>query len=1324
MPNLSYLLVHMYPMELYLLMLTPTPNPLRVSLLDKPQVSFSKLRLVIPPLGEPLSTLHKEGSVTPFVCWIENYPLPNGLKMPSYVGSYDGKGDPDNFLHLFEGAIHMQIWLMLMACHIQQKRFTKTHLAVHSIKQRKGESVRAFATRIRTLVKHLSTDLPSTYKGLMEKTYTWIEAREVATNGAPNDQRYNFERSRNPHGTTAGDIKVEAGSPLIGDLITDFSLAYLKVQEIFSPQKRRKLAQRTIYLKAPPSKEGKSHSSPPTVMKGSNSSAPVIIKAKIFGREVGRVHMDSGRSCEVIYEQCLLKLKPSVQASKVDLQVLLVGFSGKKSWAIGEVLLEITIGEAPLSRSETLNFIIVRSNSLYNMLLGGTSKQKMGMVVFTIHGAVKFHTTQGIRTMFSTHESDKIGEGANKFRETSPANIEGVLNCTDVEEKIIVNSKYLEQTITIGKQLPEHFKERTITVNRKPFKTEHKLNKYSHIKPIKQKRRSLGPEGRDIMGGRASDMGSQPSHARVPLGILPKVLPGRLQRLPSDPNGRRRRGQDIILLLPKDAHRFKKRRSNVSKTSRQESISATLFARREEGHVPIYFVSRVLQGAKLNYPALEKLILALVYTVRRLRRYFQAYTVAILTNSPIKQAPTNPEKSGGESNKEMPKDFLIEVPPEDNRNKVGRKTDTKLEETKPSCEWKLYIDEASSSDGSAVGLMLINLKCKEYTYALRFKFVTTNNEAEYEALLAGLRIVQEMEIVNLTIFVDSQLLEYTIEHIRRNQNKKADALSKLASMTFEHLTKEVLVEARRSIEEKEVLQVETKEEESWMTPIHEYLLSGLLAEDSKESRKVKIKAPQYKLIRGIVYKKSFYTPWLRCIAPPKTDKVIKEIHEDCEKSKEQSAVRKIAEIGAIAAKNAWPFSHWGVSIIGPLPTAPKGLKFLAIAIKHSTKWIEAKPLTIVLWIHRALPRNNQKETPFRLTYGFEAIILSVESNVAKDDRGRLKEVTKRKESKEVALIEEAYYQNKLCMYHNKKSNHSTHKVGDFVLLLQNNKENPQSITLRNFDLEDMEFEYANSNTTAKLPILKLGEYEIWVIRIKQYFQIQDYALWDVIENGFRRLSVGLQSSSIPVTAEKRTNKKNDVKARGLLLMALPNEHQLAFNQYPNAKSMSATIEIRFGESLDSIFNRLQKIMNKPEVETISIDDLYNNFKIIEQKVKKYVGTSSGAQNIAFMTALSTSSTNDANTACPQVSTASPNVNVVNDLEAMDLKWKLSLLSARPKMYYQWTSKKIFINANDTAGYDKTKVECYNCHKLGYFSKECRAPRSKDGQFRNQDNTRK
>ncbi|GKA16279.1 reverse transcriptase domain-containing protein [Tanacetum coccineum] len=493
-------------------------------------------------------------------------------------------------------------------------------------------------------------------------------------------------------------------------------------------------------------------------------------------------------------------------------------------------------------------------------------------------------------------------------------------------------------------------------------------------------------------------------------------------------------------------------------TASTESISAALFAKREEEQVPIYFVSRVLNGAELNYPGLEKLILALVHAARRLQRYFQAHMITVLTNSPIKQTLSKPEKLGRVAKWEIelgehdivfpergdvtPKDFLIEVPLEDNKKEAEKKEDTKPTKTELSSEWKLFTDGAASSNGSCVGLMLIDPEGKEYTYALRFGFETTNNEAEYKALLVGLQISQEMEITSLAIFVDSQLL-----------------------------VNQIKVLPKRSIEEKEILQVETKEGESWMSPIHEYLVSGLLSEDPKESRKIRVKAPQYKLIRGNLYRRSFYTLWILCVASPQTNDIIKEVHEgsygfnveprsmvvritkqgyywplmhrdaanvlqDYKKCKEQSAIRKVVESSAITAKSKWPFSHWGVNILGPFPTAPGGFKFLAIAIEHSTKWVEAKPLTVINI--RTLLRNSQKDIPFSLTYGSEAIIPISKNDVAKGDRGRIKEVDKRRGSKEIASIEEAYYLSKLRRHHNKRSSHSIYKIGDFVLLLQNN----------------------------------------------------------------------------------------------------------------------------------------------------------------------------------------------------------------------------------------------------------------------------------------------
>nr|GEV72596.1 putative ribonuclease H-like domain-containing protein [Tanacetum cinerariifolium] len=191
--------------------------------------------------------------------------------------------------------------------------------------------------------------------------------------------------------------------------------------------------------------------------------------------------------------------------------------------------------------------------------------------------------------------------------------------------------------------------------------------------------------------------------------------------------------------------------------------------------------------------------------------------------------------------------------------------------------------------------------------------------------------------------------------------------------------------------------------------------------------------------------------------------------------------------------------------------------------------------------------------------------------------------------------------------------------------------------------------------------------------------------------------------SAPETAKEKTSKKNDVKARSLLLMALPNEHQLTFSQYNDVKTMFAAIEKQFGhnEATKKTQKTLSKQqyenfnasstdlppewnthivvwMNKDDIETISIDDLYNNFKIVEQDVKKSIGTSTA----------STVSPN-VNTASPQVSTDILTDNVVydfmvenpngsnllqqdlkqiyeDDLEAMDLRWQLSLLSMRAK----------------------------------------------------------
>nr|GEZ37753.1 hypothetical protein [Tanacetum cinerariifolium] len=313
-------------------------------------------------------------------------------------------------------------------------------------------------------------------------------------------------------------------------------------------------------------------------------------------------------------------------------------------------------------------------------------------------------------------------------------------------------------------------------------------------------------------------------------------------------------------------------------------------------------------------------------------------------------------------------------------------------------------------------------------------------------------------------------------------------------------------------------------------------------------------------------------------------------------------------------------------------------------------------------------------------------------------------------------------------------------------------------------------------SAAKLPILNPNEFDLWKMRIEQFFLMTDYSLWEVILNDDSlvptRLVEGVAQPVAPTIVKQKLARKNELKARGTLLMALPDKHQLKFNSHKDVKSLMEQFENFSGsnsESLDQIHDRLQKLLsqleihevslsqedanlkflrslpsewkthtliwrNKTDLEDKSLNDLFNSLKIYESEVKHSSSQGSDSQNLAFVSTTQADSTNDSVSVVVSVfavgaklSTSTlPNVDSLSNtviysfftsqssspqLDNEDLK-QIDADDLK-EMDLKWQMAMLTMRARkflQKTGFDMANVECYKCHRKGHFARECRSPK--------------
>ncbi|GKV27692.1 hypothetical protein SLEP1_g36830 [Rubroshorea leprosula] len=687
---------------------------------------------------------------------------------------------------------------------------------------------------------------------------------------------------------------------------------------------------------------------------------PLVTSVIINNCEVQRALIDTGSAPDIMYYHCFesLGLDPAL-LQKYDGPIY--GFNNQPVPVEGMLRLNVAFGSGRTYVTPSVRFLVVRMPSSFNLVIGRPTLTEIRAIVSPPHLCMKFPTPMGIATLRGNQEAARhcymtSVARSRRNKEVAPSpeapqpeapNTQQVMGvelpdnrpeddprATPVEEveEVQLDDNDPSKKTQIGTKLTPTEKEELVgflKANKDVFAwtsadmpriptsvAVHKLSTNPLRKPVAQKRRLFGGERLTAIKEEVQNL--------LQAGFIRRVDYCEWIANPvmvKKSNGKWRMCIDYTNLndaCPKDCH-------------------------------PMPSIDKLVEAASGN----ERLSLLDAYSgLIKWAVELGEFQIAFQQRSTIRAQALA--------------DFVVEC------------TSNQVEPNSEAETWTLYVDGSSNNKGSGAGAVLTGPDGFRSEHALKFNFQATNNVAEYEALLLGLRLAAEIKVKRLQIYSDSQLVvnqinsmcevidpilaryvvavselknrfeKFQLTKIPRAENEHADSLSKLASENSRE-AKSVYIEILNepSFQTSGVMEISTDlGAPSWTDPIREYLLNGTVPGDKQEEMKLRRKASRYTLVGDILYKRSYSLPLLRCLTPYEAEYALREVHEGVcgnHVGARTLAHKPAEELTSLTAP--WPFAQWGIDLLGPFVKAVGGATHLVVAVDYFTKWVEARPLS-------------------------------------------------------------------------------------------------------------------------------------------------------------------------------------------------------------------------------------------------------------------------------------------------------------------------------------------------------------------------------------------